>query len=78
MCSICSNLGIGLDSHMDDDCWINPASKSYKPETRQYRLLMVLDHGLVIPEDNLVMAPFVPRKTTKSMGTNAMVTTGEA
>ena len=49
-CSLCTTLGTGLDMHSRAQCFIDPASKVFKPEIRQRRLQAVVAKGGTIPQ----------------------------
>lgn len=58
-CPDCSRLGIGNANHAKEWCFINPASKVYKPEIRARRLTQCKEKGITIPKDILDADPTI-------------------
>jgi hypothetical protein len=56
VCDLCQRAGLG-HNHRREYCFIDPASKAYKPDVRAKRLADAQRRGVKIPQDILDMAP---------------------
>ena len=52
-CTLCTRLGIGRDNHKREWCYIDPASRVFKPDILAQRIAMAQARGITVPQDIL-------------------------
>jgi hypothetical protein len=62
-CSYCGELGMGMDNHHRNKCFIDPKSSMFKPEVRQRRLQMAVNKGIKIPKSIMDDGHFTQNNT---------------